>query len=115
MSYYRNSVKPTIQKPAVVDNSETEVETNLNIPVEIQAKAKVLSHFQKYKCAFKEAQKLATLASEVSMVKYRQRIEVLRSLVLHWEHDEDIKISSVSVKVFKILFDVQLYLHILNI
>ena len=44
-----------------------------------------LSQSQKYRSAFLEAQKLATLASEVSMQKYLQRLSVLRSLVARWE------------------------------
>ncbi|KAJ8281155.1 hypothetical protein GJAV_G00064170 [Gymnothorax javanicus] len=58
-----------------------------------------LSQSQKYKCAFVEAQKLATLCSEVSMARYQQRMTILRNLGTHWEADEDVAIVGLFQRV----------------
>ncbi|XP_055955235.1 zinc finger SWIM domain-containing protein 1 isoform X2 [Patella vulgata] len=49
----------------------------------------VLSQTQKYRVAFREAQKLATLASEGSTQKYKQRLNVLQKLVQLWKEDKE--------------------------
>jgi hypothetical protein len=59
----------------------------------------VLSTSQKYKCAFIEAQKLATMASEVSMERYKQRLQVLRDLVGMWEKDKDASVINIVEEV----------------
>ena len=46
----------------------------------MQPRQVVMTQSQKYKKAFVEAQKLATLASEVSTVRFTERLEVLHQL-----------------------------------
>ena len=68
-----------------------------SILVSITPKPVVLSQSQKYKAAFTEAQKLANLVSEVSMEKYKQRIDVLRKLVSLWEVDKNTSVIDMDV------------------
>ncbi|XP_074661111.1 zinc finger SWIM domain-containing protein 3-like [Tubulanus polymorphus] len=71
-------------------NCTTENVNDAEIPITQlgqQRRKTALSQPQKYKAAFGVAQRLATLASEGSMTKYKQRIKVLRDLVALWEQD----------------------------
>ncbi|XP_033102673.1 uncharacterized protein LOC117105594 [Anneissia japonica] len=49
-----------------------------------------------YKQAFCEAQKLATMASEVSVAKFKQRLAVLSDLVNLWEMDVEAAVTGIS-------------------
>ena len=59
--YFCCSVKAHVE---YADNTQDKI---VNVPVTIREKPLVLTSFQKYRCAFQEAQKLATLSSEVSI------------------------------------------------
>ena len=48
----------------------------------------------KYKKALVEAQKLATLASEVSTVRFTERLKVLRQLTKLWESGQQAAVIS---------------------
>jgi hypothetical protein len=61
-----------------------------DVSVTIQDSKQTLSQSQKYETAFQVAQKLATLASEVSMMKYQSCLTVLHRISTLWEMDKDI-------------------------
>jgi len=58
------------------------------IAIHAQPDQVVLTQSQKYKNAFMESQKLVTLASEVSMTKFLECLDVLHQLVQLWENNE---------------------------
>lgn len=70
-----------------------------SISASMHPRPAVLSSNQKYKTAFVEAQKLASLASDVSMAKYQDRMKVLRDLVKLWEEDEDAAVINIAQEV----------------
>ncbi|KAK6168326.1 hypothetical protein SNE40_020887 [Patella caerulea] len=59
----------------------------------------VLSQAQKYRVVFREAQKLATLASEGSTQKYKQRLHVLQKLVQLREEDKEAMVYDMVGKI----------------
>ena len=67
MDYYRLHA-------SLVDDSETD---HQGATVYVQPRPVVMTQSQKYKKAFVEAQKLATLVSEVSTVRFTEYLEVL--------------------------------------
>ena len=69
------------------------------VSVTIVPKPAVLTASQKYRAAFDEATKLATLVSEVSMEKYKQRLNVLRDLVRLWEDHQDAGVVNIEDEV----------------
>ena len=69
------------------------------VSVTIVPKPAVLTASQKYRAAFGEATKLATLVSEVSMEKYKQRLNVLRDLVRLWEDHQDAGVVNIEDEV----------------
>lgn len=58
-----------------------------------------LNQAHKYKTTFVACQKLATLASEVSMTKYQSRLEVLHHLAELWEMDKDARVVGIEDEV----------------
>ena len=67
---------------SLVDDIDTDYQ---GATVYVQPRQVVMTQSQKYKKAFVEAQKLATLASEVSTVRFTEHLEVLHEFVKLWE------------------------------
>ena len=72
LDYYRHHA-------SLVDDIDTDYQ---GATVYVQPRQVVMTQSQKYKKAFVEAQKLATLASEVSTVGFTEHLEVLKLIVL---------------------------------
>ena len=75
LDYYR-------QHASLVNDINTDYQ---GTTVYVQLHQVVMTQSQKYKKAFVEAQKLATLASEVSTVRFTEHLEVLHQLAKLWE------------------------------
>lgn len=93
LDFYRSTIRPEVHD---VEDMDPDFQT---VHFNVQPKPAVLSASQKYRSAICEAQKLATLASEVSMPRYRHRLRVLRDLVQLWEKDEDAAVVSIEEDV----------------
>ena len=85
-----------------------ECSNSSNIAVTVQPPRAILTQMQKYKDAFVAAQKLATLASEVSMERFQNRLTTMQNLISVWEKNEDNDLlsshSDPEVNVLMILF-----------
>lgn len=101
MDFYLNS--------EVLSHTSTLENENQPVPVCVVPKPVVLSQSQKYRVAYVEAQKLATLVSEVSMVKYKERINVLRKLVRLWEDDQHATVVNIEVSIHAHVHELILY------
>ena len=72
-----------------------DIDTNYQTAtVYVQPQQAIMTQSQKYKKAFVEAQKLATLASEVSTVRFTERLKVLRQLTKLWESGQQAAVIS---------------------
>ncbi|KAL1429650.1 hypothetical protein MTO96_015918 [Rhipicephalus appendiculatus] len=60
-------------------------------------KQPILSSHQKYRKAAAVAGKIASIVSEVSSPKFRERLEILEALLKHWSLDEDVIIAKKQV------------------
>ncbi|XP_065893160.1 uncharacterized protein [Dysidea avara] len=83
IEYYRNSAL----------TGENDSSFSGTVPVIVQPRQAVLSVSQRYKVASAEAQKLAVLASETSMEKYKSRLLVLQNIAQIWEQDHEVAVS----------------------
>ena len=63
--------------------------------ITVQASQTILSQSQNYKTTFEISQKLPTLASEVSMAKYKSRLGVLHRICKLWEMDKDVGVFNI--------------------
>ena len=88
MEYYQTTDR---LRPLSIPHDQTNMEHCIDYVTSTQEKkSKTLSQSQKFKKSLQKAQVLASLVSEGGMKTFRERYEVLESLINSWQHGHEV-------------------------